>query len=239
MNEQTFIQSSTPFLTWLAGWHARLPQPDLDAIMSEPRRTAILSVDVINGFCHSGPLASPRVKGIIQPIVRLMTAVHSAGVRHFLVTQDTHEHEAVEFAAYPPHCVRGSEESDTVPEFKALPFWDQAIVMPKNSIDSSLGTGLDAWLDAHLEISTLIVVGDCTDLCIYQLAMHLRLRANAEQRRGVRVIVPEDCVDTFDTPVEVAERIGAMPHDADLLHCIFLYHMALNGVEVVKRIAVA
>ena len=75
-------------------------------------------------------------------------------------------------------------------------------------------------------------------MCTYQLAMHLRLRANALQRRGVRVIVPEDCVDTYDLTVDAARSIGALPHDADLLHRIFLYHLALNGVEVVKRIRV-
>jgi nicotinamidase-related amidase len=236
MNAQALIQNSLPFLTWLADWHTRLPQPKLDTLVNDPRRTAVLSVDVINGFCHSGPLASPRVKAIIEPIVRLMTAARALGVRHFIVTQDTHAPDAVEFSAYPPHCVRGSHESDTVPEFKALPFWNEFVVMPKNSIDSSLDTDLDQWLDEHSDVTTFVVVGDCTDLCTFQLAMRLRLRANALQKPGVRVIVPEDCVDTFDTPVETAKSLGAMPHDADLLHRIFLYQMALNGVEVVKHI---
>ena len=238
MNAQELIRNSTPFLNWLVDWHAALPQPGLETVVSDPHQTAILSVDVINGFCHSGPLASPRVKRIIEPIARLMTAARALGVRHFVVTQDTHDPEAVEFAAYPPHCVRGSDESDTVPEFKALPFWNEFTLMPKNSIHSALGTDLDPWLEAHPDLTTFIVVGDCTDLCTHQLAMHLRLRANALQQRGVRVIVPEDCVDTFDTPVEVAKQIGAMPHDADLLHRIFLYNMAQNGVEIVKRLAV-
>jgi hypothetical protein len=49
----------------------------------------------------------------------------------------------------------------------------------------------------------------------------------------VRVVVPADCVDTYDLPVAVAQSLGALPHAADLLHLIFLYHMALNGIEVV------
>jgi hypothetical protein len=48
--------------------------------------------------------------------------------------------------------------------------------------------------------------------------------------------VPANCVQTFDMPVETAEAIGAMPHDGDLLHRIFLYQMALNGVEVVSSL---
>jgi hypothetical protein len=37
--------------------------------------------------------------------------------------------------------------------------------------------------------------------------------------------------------VERAEQLGAVPHDAELLHRVFLYHMMLNGVEVVASLA--
>jgi hypothetical protein len=66
--------------------------------------------------------------------------------------------------------------------------------------------------------------------------MHLRLRANALNLRDVRVILPIDGVDTFDIPVDVAEEIGAFPHPGDLLHLIFLYSMAQNGVEIVTKV---
>jgi len=36
--------------------------------------------------------------------------------------------------------------------------------------------------------------------------------------------------------VDVAEQIGAIPHDGNLLHLIFLYSMMLNGVEVVAGV---
>lgn len=63
--------------------------------------------------------------------------------------------------------------------------------------------------------------------------MHLRLRANARQLRGARVIVPANCVQTYDTPLAVARKLGIAPHDGDLLHAVFLHNMAGNGVEVV------
>jgi hypothetical protein len=50
------------------------------------------------------------------------------------------------------------------------------------------------------------------------------------------VIVPADCVQTFDTPLALARQIGAMPHDGDLLHLVFLYSMQLNGIEVVRTV---
>jgi hypothetical protein len=37
-------------------------------------------------------------------------------------------------------------------------------------------------------------------------------------------------------PVDVARSLGILPHAGDLLHLIFLYHMALNGIEVVAHV---
>ena len=236
MNTQTIIEQSKPFLSWLDSWHAQLPSVKIETVVDDPDQAAILAVDVTNGFCHVGPLASPRVGGIVDPIVRLMQAAHTHGMRHFVMTHDAHDPSAVEFGAYPAHCVRGSDESEPVSELQALPFWKDVVVMPKNSIDSALGTELDRWLDDRPQLKTFIVVGDCTDLCIYQLAMHVRLRANEWQQQEVRVIIPEDCVDTYDLPVKAARQSGALPHDGDLLHLIFLYHLALNGVEIVKTL---
>lgn len=235
MDTAELIQNSEPFLHYVTQWEAALPAVELSSFAAGPERVAVISVDVINGFCHSGPLASPRVKGIIGPIVRLFEHAHAAGVRHFLLTQDTHEPEAVEFGQYPAHCVRGTEESEAVPEFKALPFYKDMLTFPKNSIHSALDTGLENWLQEHPEVNTFITLGDCTDLCTYQLAMHLRLRANAAQLRQ-RVILPVDCVDTYNLPVATAKQIGAVPHDGNLLHLIFLYSLMLNGVEVVRSI---
>jgi nicotinamidase-related amidase len=235
MQESDLYHRSKPFLEYLSSWQAELPVIPLSEAIRDPKRTAILSVDVINGFCYEGALSSPRVKAIIGPIVKLFKAAWADGVRHIVLAQDTHEPEAVEFGQYPPHCVRGTPESEAVPEFKALSFFNQMTVLEKNSIHSALNTGLSQWIEAHPEVDTYLVVGDCTDLCTYQLAMHLRLDANARQLKR-RVILPADCVDTYDMTVETAKSISAMPHEGELLHAIFLYHMALNGVEVVAGI---
>jgi len=230
------VTESEAFLAYLDTWTGALPALELAAALPQPRQAAIISVDVIQGFCTVGALASPRVGRIVEPISRLFRAAWGRGLRHIVLVQDTHEPEAVEFGAWPQHCVRGTAESQTVAEFQALPFYDQMVIFPKNSISSRLNTGLNDWLAAHPAVDTFVVVGDCTDLCTYQLAMDLRLEANARQLRR-RVIVPADCVDTYDRPVEVAQKEGGLPHPAGLLHAVFLYHMALNGVEVVRQIA--
>jgi nicotinamidase-related amidase len=226
---------SQAFLHFLDTWQAGLPALLLAAALPVPNRAAIISVDVIEGFCTAGSLASPRVGAIVNPIVRLLTSAWERGLRDILLIQDTHEPDALEFEAWPPHCVRGTNEAEPVAAFKALPFYSHLLQMPKNSISAGLNTGLEAWLATRPKVDTLIVTGDCTDLCTYQLAMHLRLSANARQLTR-RVIVPADCAETYDRSVATAQAQGGLPHDADLLHAVFLYHMALNGIEVVKRL---
>jgi nicotinamidase-related amidase len=232
------MQTQTkPFLAFLDNWLAQMQPVAFDKIVTDPDKAAILSVDVINGFCYEGPLASPRVAGIVGPIVNLFSSAWVQGVRQIILCQDTHEPDAVEFSAWPPHCVRGTHESETVDAIKALPFYNQLIVLPKNSISSTTNTGLDVWITSHPDIDTYIIVGDCTDLCTYQLAMQLRLDANAHQQAR-RVIVPADCSDTYDYSIEAATAQGGLPHPAGLMHAIFLYHMALNGIEIVRTLSV-
>ncbi len=223
------------FLAHLDDWIQNLPVKKLKDLVVEPETTAILSVDVIKGFCFIGPLASPRVAGIVDPIVDLMQQAWDSGVRHIILSQDTHEPDAEEFSAWPPHCIRGTEEAATVDEIRLLPFFDQMMILEKNSIASGLHHDLQQWVLDHTEVVNYIVVGDCSDLCTYQLAMFLRLDANERQVRR-NVILPENCVQTYDMSVELAKEVGAYAHPGDLLHVFFLYHMALNGVEVIKAI---
>jgi nicotinamidase-related amidase len=238
MDVEQLIADSKPFITWLVDWYNDRPTIELVDVLQDTGgadRVAVMAVDVTVGFCSQGPLASERVGGIVQPIARLFKRAHVLGVRHFVLPQDTHSEDAVEFGSFPPHCVSGTDEAETVPELATMSFSDQFLHIEKDSISSSINTEMDDWLGNHPEVTTFLVVGDCTDFCVYQLAMHLRLRANALNLQDVRVIVPVEGVDTFDIPVEVAEEIGAMAHHGDLLHLIFLYHMAQNGIEVVAR----
>lgn len=232
-------EASGAFLDYLEKWQAGLQPLALNTLITEaggPEHIGIFCVDVINGFCHVGPLSSERVKGIIAPIADLFTRARAAGIRHFVLPQDAHPPDAVEFLQYPPHCIRGTEEAATVPELSGLPFASEFVVLPKNSLHSALGTELDAWLDRHPEVTHQVVTGDCTDLCTYQLAMHLRLRANAANTPH-QVVLPADCVDTYDLPVDFAVANNLRAHPAELLHTIFLYNMDCNGVRVVNRLS--
>ena len=190
---------------------------------------------MVNGFCHKGPLAGPRVNALIAPVRETIERCYQLDVRHFLLPQDSHNADALEFAQFGPHCVAGEREAETVPELSSLSAAESFTVVAKNSLHPAYGTELSNWLERHPEAQYFLVLGDCTDLCVYQTAMFLRLAANASQR-ACQVVVPENCVQTYDLPVAAAQAIGAMPHDGDLLHLVFLYSMALNGIRIVKAV---
>jgi nicotinamidase-related amidase len=229
---------STPYLDYVESWLAQRPDISLASIIDDagdPGRVAILSVDLIVGFCHEGPLSSRRVAGLLPAVRRLLKRADEAGIHHIVLFQDTHRPDAEEFGSYPPHCVAGTIESQTAPELASLPFAGRFAVIEKNSISSVIEPAFKAWEQETGPFAAYIVVGDCTDLCVYQAAMALKLRSIANQL-AQRVVIPVDCVQTYDLPVGTALEAGAQPHDGDLLHHVFLHSMAQNGVEIVARI---
>ena len=135
------------------------------------------------------PAQRPARGGIVAPIAALMQAGYAAGVRRFVLTQDTHDPDAPEFAAM------GRRTACAAPRGRDGGRLYGAARSPMSSASwrrtasaARIGTGFDAWLDApeQREVDTFVVVGDCTDLCTYQLAMHLKLRANAAGPPGAR-----------------------------------------------------
>lgn len=233
----SMLEQGTEFLMALVEWMRNLPSIAWSDLAEEAvqGRVALFSVDMINGFCYEGVLSSPRIQAVIPAVVEAFKGAYAIGVRHFILAQDCHSPEAVEFVDFPPHCLTGTSEAENIPELARLPFADLYTVITKNSLNAFHGTQLNAWLEAHRDLNTAVVVGDCTDLCVYQMAMHLKLHANAHNLK-MRIIVPENAVQTYDLPVAAAREIDTLPHSGDVLHLLFLYHMRLNGIEVVQEI---
>jgi nicotinamidase-related amidase len=228
-------EQAASFLTYLETWLAERPVVSMAEVVSEPEKTALVSVDVINGFLYTGPLSSPRVAAIDDPLTQLMQAAWDHGVREMVLVQEGHTEDSLEFEAYGAHAILGTPQAETIDKIKALPFYPQLEIVYKDSIHPAINTVFEDWINERPHLDTFIVVGDVTDLCVYHLATYLKFHANAYQKPR-RVIVPANCVQTWDLSVEAAAGTPAMPHHGDLLHAIFLYHMALNAVEVVKAI---
>lgn len=232
------VARALPYLHYLYDWASCLPGASLQSVIDDaggPQRVAIFVVDLIKGFTAKGPLSSPRVGALVPRVVGLLERAHGLGMRWFVILQDAHPPDSPEFGDLPPHCVIGTDEAEMDEGLAALPFADTFTVFDKKSLDGTVGTQLLAWYEAHADIRRIIVVGDCTDLCVYELAMSLQMRAHVHGH-DYEVVVPANCAETFDLPVETARAIGARPHDGDLLHRVFLHQMAANGVVVVGNL---
>jgi len=192
-----------------------LPLSELD-----PKKTALIVVDMINGFVKKGALSSPNVLAINQPIADLCKACDEAGIRVAAVC-DSHPEGSPEFSSFPPHCVMGSDECEVTDEIQAAA---KLNIIQKGSTNGMLEPALKWWADMS-GCDTFIIVGDCTDLCVLQLATSLKGWLNTKGEHG-RVIVPAALVATYD----LAE------HTADLQNLFALYNMSLNGVELCRDI---
>lgn len=184
-------------------------------------RTALIIVDMVNGFAREGALASPRVEALIPAIARLQEQAKERGLP-ILAFGDSHPADSLEFNAYPPHCIVGTTESELVAELATVGGYQ---FFPKNSTNGCIEPAFQSWLVEHPAIDQFIVVGDCTDICILQFALTLKTQFN-RQNRASRIIVPINGVDTFDAP----------NHDGDLLHVAAINIMIGNGIEVVSQI---
>jgi nicotinamidase-related amidase len=229
---------SREFLRWLRRYVDGLPTASLSQVIADAGGASqvwMVGVDLIKGFCVSGPLAGHRAAAIVEPCAALVQRAWAAGVRRVFMARDAHGPDAEEFRSWPVHCVAGTEESELVDELAALPMANEFRIVDKNSLSALQDTDLQRAIETDGLPRAVICIGDCTDLCTYNLAMGFRMIANA-RNQPLEVIVPADCVETYHLGVEAAAEIGALPHDGDLLHHVFLYHLALNGCRVVASI---
>ncbi|MCK8060590.1 MULTISPECIES: isochorismatase family cysteine hydrolase [unclassified Fusibacter] len=181
--------------------------------------TVLLITDMINGFAHFGALSSPRVLAIAQPIAEFAKLCEEKQIE-ILAFADAHTEKSPEFGSYPTHCLKGTEESEIVPEIATAVSFKR---IDKNSTNAYLEPEFQKLLEGNPKWKNFIVVGDCTDICINQLAITLKTHFNRLDEK-VNVIVPVDLVDTYDYDL----------HEGDLLHIMGLYMMEQNGVQLVK-----
>ena len=131
----------------------------------QPENFACVVVDMVNGFVKAGAMADPAIMGITPAIVRVLE--HTDESRRVFFA-DTHEKDCIEFAAFPPHCVKGTEESEIIDELKP---YVTAGIIPKNSTN-----GFHAMKDLSVfsGVDSVVVTGCCTDICVLQFALTLK-----------------------------------------------------------------
>lgn len=195
------------------------PSERLNVEAFDLNKTAVIVVDMIQGFAKSGALYSDRVAGIIEANKQVLSTLQCEHV--FLC--DHHEVNAEEFSVFLPHCEVGSGEELIVEELN--PFADHGTIIRKNSTNGFIEPSFQSWLEASNK-DTFVVTGCCTDLCVLQFVLSLKTHFN-RMNQPSKIVVIENAVETYDLDI--------MHHPGDFTHLMSLKMMKDNGI-LLRRI---
>ncbi|MCB2294936.1 cysteine hydrolase [Clostridium algoriphilum] len=187
-------------------------------------KTALIVMDMVNGFVHVGVMSSPRVEKIIDNVVSINERTYGYKKVFFL---EQHDEDSTEFKTYARHCVKNSEEAELIPSLNCgATLHSNTTIIHKNSTNGFHAPEFKVWLkDNEAQIENYIIEGCSTDICVKHFTETLKTYFN-EKNLDRRIIVPIDSVETFDYGT----------HDGDLMKVISLWEMKSNGIEVVDTI---
>jgi len=181
-------------------------------------KTVVLLMDTIKGFHDIGNLANPRTANIIPNIKKLLMERNEQETKFFLVG-DCHDPDDEEFKVFPRHCVEGTEETKIIDELR-IPFAKaRGLYVRKTRFSGFFDTELESILKT-LKPEQVIFTGVSTDICVMLTAVDALMR-------NYKVIIPRDCVETYDSLPD---------HPADQYNRWALNHMQMLGATVVDRI---
>ena len=148
---------------------------------------ALLVVDMLVGFLEPGHnlYCGDEARKIIPNVRRLIDEEQARGSELFFIC-DTHDPDDLEFRIFPEHCVRGTDETEVIPELRGY----EGEVVRKRRYSAFFDTNLEDRL-AELRPSKVIICGVCTDICVVHTAADAR-------NRDYEVEIPTDCVASFD-----------------------------------------
>jgi nicotinamidase-related amidase len=145
----------------------------------DPDNTAIVVVDMQNGFCHpDGSLFAPGSEEAIEPVTEVIEMGRRAGAG-IVFTRDVHPPEQFEdthyydeFERWGEHVPEGSWEAEIVDELEVDP---EDHVVEKHTYDAFHETELDGWLSAR-GITDLLICGTLANVCVLHTAGSAGLR---------------------------------------------------------------
>jgi nicotinamidase-related amidase len=149
--------------------------PALDSLRGDPRRTALLVIDMQNDFLLPGsPVHTPGGLELVPLIGALATQARGLGFP-VVFTQEMHRADhsdfGIELNFEPPHCLEGTPGADLVAGLEPQP--GDVRITGKRRYDAFLGTDLDLALRLR-GIENLLVTGVCTDICVISTVHHAR-----------------------------------------------------------------
>ncbi|WP_418283172.1 cysteine hydrolase family protein [Halorubrum sp. DTA98] len=156
----------------------------------DPTDTAVIVVDMQNGFCHpDGSLYADPSEAAVAPVTELVDRARDAGAR-IVYTRDVHPPEQFEdthyydeFDRWGEHVVEGSWDAALLDD---LDVRDTDHVVEKHTYDAFYRTDLEGYLDAR-GVDDLLICGTLANVCVLHTAGSAGLR-------DYRPVVVEDAL---------------------------------------------
>jgi len=156
--------------------------------------TAVVVVDMQNGFCHpDGALYAPGSEDAIEPVGDVVAAAREAGAP-VVWTRDVHPPEQFddahyydEFDRWGEHVLEGSWEAEIVDELDPR---EEDLVVVKHTYDAFYRTQLEGWLETH-GVDDLVICGTLANVCVLHTASSAGLR-------DYRPVLVEDAVGAIE-----------------------------------------
>ncbi|HIT23217.1 MAG TPA: cysteine hydrolase [Candidatus Faecimonas intestinavium] len=159
--------------------------------------TALIVVDMVNGFVNEGVLHDKNIKKIVPRQLELLEEAEKKGSLIILV-KDTHNKNATEFKRFgnTTHCIQGTSEAELIDELKPFEQKDNVITVEKNSTSLMESPEFREIVRQAENLKEVNFVGCCTDICVFNGAMGLANYYD-EWNRDVTINVHEDAIATY------------------------------------------
>ena len=138
-------------------------------------KKTLLVIDMLEGFLREYfPLYCGKDAENIVPFVVGKISENTAADNPVIFIADNHDPDDEEFKMFPPHCVKGTKESEVLPELLQAA-GEKYKLIPKTRYSGFFGTTLEREL-AEAAPEMVEVVGVCTNICVFFTVEGLRNR---------------------------------------------------------------
>ena len=185
-------------------------------------KNVLVIVDMVKGFKEFGNMAITDVGYIDNEVVKLVEKFLQNN-DDIISIQEGHTKSSQEFQDFPQHCVLGTPEAELIDVLK--PFESKMKVIRKNSTSGFVTKEFQDYLYQNKNfIKKMVFVGVCEDICVINIAIPTKMYFN-ENNIDCEIIVPENAIETFDSPTHPREEYKVLAKKM----------MLLNGIKVPNK----
>ena len=165
-------------------------------------RKLLVIIDMVNGFVKEGALADPEINRVTPNIITKIKEYLSSSLP-IISFRDCHKEDDVEFELYPPHCIKGTFESELIDELK--PYESSFLDIEKDTTNGFNTYKFKEYI-ANNSFDEIEVTGCCTDICVETFAISLKDYFN-KNNISTNIIVIENAVYTFNSDTHNAQNV--------------------------------